>query len=242
MAHLLPRPALQVDETGFRVAGKTPGLPVVTDGTLTVKFPHRTRGREAIEEIGILPRYPGVRVHDGWAAYRGYDPCRHPLCGSHLLRERLVKHETSVLRFMKDPDVRFTHHAGEPKIRMTKVNQGVRMVPHHAPRNRMVPRLQLPHLHGGTRLPPSRRHPHRPRRKGRRHPQRALRPTRPQQGVSIYVQFQQRRFRFRVLCVLNPSPCLQFGQVTFTLDAQWRYDFLFGINILRRFTLKSQFN
>ena len=203
MAHLLQRPALHVDETGFRVAGKTPWLPVVTDGTLTVKFPHRTRGREAIEEIGILPRSPGVRVHDCWAAYMGYDPCRHPLCGSHLLRERafvvesngyrwarlmksllrevchrvgqsaskalneadrravrkryrtlltqgakelpdipprtkgtrgriaksdahnlherLVKPETSVLRFMKDPDVRFTHHAGEPKIRMTKV-------------------------------------------------------------------------------------------------------------------------
>ncbi len=88
MAHLLPRPAVQVDETGFRVAGKTPWLPVVTDGTLTVKFPHRKRGREAIEEIGILPRYQGVLVHDGWAAYMGYDPCRHQLCGSHLLRER----------------------------------------------------------------------------------------------------------------------------------------------------------
>ncbi len=40
---------------------------------------------------------------------------------AHHLHERLVNHETSVLRFMKDPDVRFTHHVGEPKIRMTKI-------------------------------------------------------------------------------------------------------------------------
>ncbi len=100
-APLLQRPAMQVDETGFWVAGKTPWLPVVTDGTLTVKFPHRTRGREAIEEIGILPRYPGVRVHDCWAAYRGYDPCRHPLCGSHLLRERTFVVESHGYRWAR---------------------------------------------------------------------------------------------------------------------------------------------
>ncbi len=56
-------------------------------GTLTCKFPHRKRGREAIEEIGIIPRYKGVLVHDCWASYMGYDQCSHQLCGSHLLRE-----------------------------------------------------------------------------------------------------------------------------------------------------------
>ncbi len=51
IAELLERPALHVDETGFRVDGRTRSLHVVTDGTC--KFLHRKRGRQAIEEIGI---------------------------------------------------------------------------------------------------------------------------------------------------------------------------------------------
>ena len=85
--HLLQRPALHADETGFRVDGKTQWLHVITDGSLTCKFLHRKRGREAIEEIGIIPRYSGTLVHDCWASYLTYDQCRHQLCGSHLLRE-----------------------------------------------------------------------------------------------------------------------------------------------------------
>ena len=42
---------------------------------------------EAIEAIGILPRYAGVAVHDCWASYLSYAHCDHALCGAHLLRE-----------------------------------------------------------------------------------------------------------------------------------------------------------
>jgi transposase len=45
------------------------------------------RGRTAIEEAGVLPRYRGTCVHDGWPAYSFYTQCRHALCGAHLLRE-----------------------------------------------------------------------------------------------------------------------------------------------------------
>ena len=79
--------ALHVDETGFRVDGKTQWLHVVTDGALTLKFVHPKRGGEAIEDIGIIPRYAGTLVHDCRAAYFVYDQCTHQLCGSHLLRE-----------------------------------------------------------------------------------------------------------------------------------------------------------
>ena len=85
--HLLKRPALHVDETGFRVDGKTQWLHVATDGALTLKFVHPKRGGEAIEDIGIIPRYTGTLVHDCWGAYFVYDQCTHQLCGSHLLRE-----------------------------------------------------------------------------------------------------------------------------------------------------------
>ena len=87
IVHLLERPALHADETGFRVDSKTQWLHVITDGSLTCTFLHRKRGREAIEEIGIIPRYTGTLVHDCWASYLAYDQCTHQLCGCHLLRE-----------------------------------------------------------------------------------------------------------------------------------------------------------
>ena len=87
IAHLLERPALHADETGLRVDGKTQWLHVVTDVSLTLKFLHKKRGKEAIEEIAIIPRYTGTLVHNCWAAYLAYDQCSHQLCGSHLLRE-----------------------------------------------------------------------------------------------------------------------------------------------------------
>jgi transposase len=42
---------------------------------------------EAIEDIGIIPRYGGVVVHDCWQSYLSYKHCSHGLRGSHLLRE-----------------------------------------------------------------------------------------------------------------------------------------------------------
>jgi transposase len=40
-------------------------------------------------EIGILPSFGGVAMHDGWAAYRNYEGCSHALCqrSCHHLRE-----------------------------------------------------------------------------------------------------------------------------------------------------------
>ena len=86
-ARLLQATALHADETGLRVDGQNHWLHVLTNGSLTLKFLHRKRGREAIEEIGLIPDYRGTLVHDCWASYLGYEQCRHQLCGSHLLRE-----------------------------------------------------------------------------------------------------------------------------------------------------------
>ena len=52
-----------------------------------MKCLHPKRGCEAIEDIGIIPRYGGVAVHDCWASYLSYTHCEHALCGAHLLRE-----------------------------------------------------------------------------------------------------------------------------------------------------------
>ena len=84
---LLQAPALHADETGLRVDGKNHWLHILTNGSLTLKFLHPQRGKAAIEAIGLIPAFRGTLVHDCWAAYLGYEHCRHALCGAHLVRE-----------------------------------------------------------------------------------------------------------------------------------------------------------
>jgi len=84
---LLRAPVINVDETSLRVDKMKHWIHVYSSGGLTLKFLHRKRGGEAIEDIDIIPRYKGVIVHDCWASYLSYQHCGHGLCGSHLLRE-----------------------------------------------------------------------------------------------------------------------------------------------------------
>lgn len=84
---LLQMPSMHVDETSLRADRKNHWIHVYSAGDITLKFLHPNRGQEAIEEIGIIPRYGGVIIHDCWQSYLSYDHCGHGLCGSHLLRE-----------------------------------------------------------------------------------------------------------------------------------------------------------
>ena len=87
IAQILSQPTLHVDETSLRVERKNHWIHVYSSGDITLKFLHPRRGLEAIESIGIIPRYGGTIIHDCWASYLSYDHCDHGLCGSHLLRE-----------------------------------------------------------------------------------------------------------------------------------------------------------
>jgi transposase len=84
---LLKMPIMHVDETSLRVDRKNHWIHVYSSGLITLKFLHPNRGKEAIEEIGIIPKYGGIVIHDCWQSYLSYDHCGHGLCGSHLLRE-----------------------------------------------------------------------------------------------------------------------------------------------------------
>ena len=84
---VLQSQALHVDETSLRVDQKNHWIHVYATDRITLKFLHRKRGKEAIEDINIIPRYGGTIIHDCWSSYLSYDHCGHGLCGSHLLRE-----------------------------------------------------------------------------------------------------------------------------------------------------------
>jgi transposase len=84
---LLTMPAMHVDETSLRVDRKNHWIHVCSAGEITLKCLHPKRGQEAMQAIGVIPRYGGVIIHDCWASYLAYDHCGHGLCGAHLLRE-----------------------------------------------------------------------------------------------------------------------------------------------------------
>lgn len=83
---LASSPLCHVDETGINKNGERFWLHCVSNADFTCYYPHKKRGGEAIDEMGILPRFNGVLCHDHWKPYFNYD-CLHALCNAHHLRE-----------------------------------------------------------------------------------------------------------------------------------------------------------
>jgi transposase len=83
---LIEAEVIHQDETGLYVAGKRSWMHVTCTPTLTHYQVHPNRGQAALEAIGILPKFTGMRVHDGWASYF-LSACEHACCNVHLLRE-----------------------------------------------------------------------------------------------------------------------------------------------------------
>ena len=74
------------DETGINIGGKRHWLHCVSNDSWTVYYPHEKRGMDAINDMGVLPRFKGVLCHDHWKPYYKID-CTHALCNAHHLRE-----------------------------------------------------------------------------------------------------------------------------------------------------------
>jgi transposase len=75
------------DESGLNIGGKTSWLHVASTAGLTFYAAHKKRGREALDEIGVLPGFHGRAVHDGLTSYWQYGHCQHVLCNAHHVRE-----------------------------------------------------------------------------------------------------------------------------------------------------------
>jgi transposase len=78
---------VHADETGINVNGKRLWLHAACNDLWTYFFPHEKRGCEAMDAIGVLPKFHGVLVHDHWKPYFTYKDCQHALCNAHHLRE-----------------------------------------------------------------------------------------------------------------------------------------------------------
>jgi transposase len=84
---LAAAPVAHFDETGARVAGRLHWVHSASTSLLSLFTVHAKRGKVAMDQAGVLPRFAGVAVHDGWAPYWRYEEVTHALCGAHLLRE-----------------------------------------------------------------------------------------------------------------------------------------------------------
>jgi len=77
---------VHADETGININGQRQWLHRASNRRYTAFFAHPKRGTEAMDAIGILPRFHGLLCHDHWKPYFRYD-CSHSLGNAHHLRE-----------------------------------------------------------------------------------------------------------------------------------------------------------
>ncbi|MBW8060683.1 MAG: IS66 family transposase [Solirubrobacterales bacterium] len=86
LAQVRAAPALNVDETGWKLRGKRRTLwGAVTPKAAVFRIAPDRHEREAIALLG--EDFEGIVGSDRWWAYRGFDPAKRQVCWSHLIRD-----------------------------------------------------------------------------------------------------------------------------------------------------------
>jgi transposase/uncharacterized coiled-coil protein SlyX len=79
---------VHADETGFRIDGKTRWVHSASTTQVAWIAAHDKRGRAAMDDIGVIPAFTGILVHDAWASYDTLGLAGgHQLCCAHVMRE-----------------------------------------------------------------------------------------------------------------------------------------------------------
>lgn len=91
-ATLHSQDVLHADETGYYFEGRRNWLHTISTDKHTFYAPHIKRGTEAMHDMGVLPVYKGILVHDFWKSYNEFE-CSHALCNVHHLRDLTFCHE-----------------------------------------------------------------------------------------------------------------------------------------------------
>jgi transposase len=100
---------LHVDETGINIAGKRCWLHGASDQAWTYFFPHKKRGKEAMDDADIIAHFKGILCHDHWKPYYKYSDCAHSLCNAHHLRELERAWEQDEMQWAKAMQVLLTN-------------------------------------------------------------------------------------------------------------------------------------
>lgn len=111
-----------LDETGFRVAGKTQWLHVAS--TKTATYYHVSPKRKS-----LIDGLSGTVVHDHWKSYYNLFGVEHALCNQHHLRElkALIEHEkepwATGMRRLLQVALRYRHSHGDNEIPIARVKR-----------------------------------------------------------------------------------------------------------------------
>jgi transposase len=125
---LITSGVLHCDETGININSSREWVHSASNGLYTCYYPHTRRGKEAMDETGVLPGAEGVLVHDHWKAYYRYEGKGHGLCNAHHIRELTGAEEEgqrwarSMIDFLLDLNQAVADSSGE----LTEREQGER--------------------------------------------------------------------------------------------------------------------
>jgi hypothetical protein len=81
------------DESGASVKGTSHWFHTASTHDATLYAMHESRGRAAMDAMGVLPGFTGRAIHDHWKPYYTYTGCTHGACNAHHLRELIFVHE-----------------------------------------------------------------------------------------------------------------------------------------------------
>ena len=84
---------IHCDETGLRVQNSLKWMHCVCNENLSYFNLHDKRGHTAMKEMGILPEYHNIMIHDFWKSYFRIEAATHGICCAHLQRELVYADE-----------------------------------------------------------------------------------------------------------------------------------------------------